>query len=101
MYLPDGRYHTLVAFVEGCNAATDWRLLAGFNEWVAGRILRHESSLHWSAVVASKFAPAILEEPGTATIPTELEGEASEELLSLLDSFLETRSHRPGNGEGA
>lgn len=91
MYLPDDRYHTLVAFVEGCNAATDWKLLSGFNEWTAAQILRHESSFHWSAVVASKFTPAKLEEPSTTTIPVELEGAASEELLCLLDAFLGTK----------
>jgi hypothetical protein len=91
MYLPDARYHTLVAFVEGCNAATDWKLLAGFNEWVAVQVLGRESSFHWSVIVASKFFPAILEEPSTVKIPSELEGPASEELLRFVDSFLRAR----------
>jgi hypothetical protein len=95
MYLPDDRYRTLVAFIEGCNAATDGKLLAGFNEWVAAEVLGRESGFHWSAIVASRFAPAILDEPSRATIPDELEGPASEELLRLLDSYLATRRPPP------
>lgn len=91
MYLPDDRYHTLVAFVEGCNAATDWKLLAGFNEWVAAQVLGRESSFHWSVIVASKLVPAILNEACTATIPSELEDPARKELLRLLSSYLATR----------
>ena len=39
MFLLDDRYMTLVGFVTGCDAATDWRLLDGFNEWIADKIL--------------------------------------------------------------
>ena len=88
MYLPNERYFAVVAFVEGCNAATGWELLAGFNEWAASQILEHESSRHWSAIVASKFAPEILKEPSAARIPAEAEKAASKELLRLLDIFL-------------
>ncbi|GAA4733818.1 hypothetical protein [Phytohabitans rumicis] len=91
MYLPDDRFHTLVAFIEGCNAATDWKLLAGFNEWVATHTLGQKSSFHWSVIVASKIFPTILDESGAAAIPGELEGPASEELLRVLDSYLATR----------
>lgn len=44
MFLLDDRYMTLVAFVEGCNAATDWQLLEGFGKWVSSRLLRSPDS---------------------------------------------------------
>jgi hypothetical protein len=91
MFLLDDRYMTLVAFVEGCNAATDWQLLDGFNGWVAAQVLGAESSLHWSTVVASKSDRQLLEEPRTAPIASELESVASDDLLDLLDSFLASK----------
>lgn len=88
MFLLDDRYMTLVAFVEGCNAATDWQLLDGFNGWVATQVLGTESSLHWSTVIAAKSDPQLLVEPRTRPISPELESVASDDLLGLLDSFL-------------
>lgn len=87
MFLPDDRYYTLVAFVEGCNAATGWELLAGFNQWTAAQVLGHQSSLHWSVVIASKSSPEMLKS-GHGAIPSEIEASAAADLLKLLDEFL-------------
>lgn len=59
MYLPHDRYNTLVGFAEGCNLATGGVLLSGFNEWFSEAVLGCQTSLHWSAVVASKFVPGV------------------------------------------
>jgi hypothetical protein len=100
MYLPDDRYASLVSFVEGCNAATEWRLLDGFNEWVSDRVLGRASSLHWSTVVASKLAPHMLDEthPDRA-VPAGLERAVSEQLLDMIDAFLAGR--QPPRASGA
>lgn len=95
MFLLDDRYMTLVAFVEGCNAATDWRLLDGFGGWISHRILNAESSLHWSTIVASKWAPQVLREPRSERLPAEAESRAADELLELLDEFLRVKESRP------
>lgn len=91
MFLLDDRYMTLVAFIDGCNAATDWKLLDGFNEWVAARILGTESSLHWATIVAARSDPRLLEEPRSVPIAPELESKAADDLLRLLDSFLASK----------
>ena len=92
MFLLDDRYLTLVAFVEGCNAATDWQLLDGFGNWVSMRILGTDSSLHWSTVVASRRSPELLNEPRSGPIPSEVEAGAAKDLLEFLDEFLGTNS---------
>ena len=92
MYLMDDRYMTVVAFVEGCDAATERRLLTGFNDWVSTRILGFAGSgFHWSTIVASKRAPALLAEPRSGPIPEEVEAGAADDLLEMLDEFLSTR----------
>lgn len=95
MFLLDDRYMTLVAFIEGCNAATNWQLLDGFDRWVAEQILGRESSFHWSRVIASKSDPGLLNEPQAGPLAPELEGAAAADLLSLLDDYLvwQDRSH--------
>jgi hypothetical protein len=92
MFLLDDRYVTLVGFITGCDAATDWRLLDGFNEWIADKILGHESSFHWSTIVAAKTLPHFLNEPRSGnTIPPADEPVVCDDLLMLLDNFLEAR----------
>lgn len=88
MFLLDDRYMTLVAFIEGCNAATNWQLLDGFDRWVAEQILGTESSLHWSTVIASKADPRLLDEGRAGPLASEFEGAAVADLLSLLDDYL-------------
>lgn len=85
MMLLDDRYATLVAFVQGCDAATEGTLLNGFHQWVAERIVGGPSSLHWSAIVAESHGPDAAEP------------EIAQHLLRLLDTFLATRpdSGRP------
>lgn len=90
MYLPDDRFLTVVAFVEGYNTALDGAPLRGFDEYVAQEVLGRHSSLHWSSVVATTQMPEIVD--GGAhieEIPAHLEGALTDRLLDLLESYAE------------
>jgi hypothetical protein len=89
MYLLDDRYMTLVGFVTGCDAATEWRLLNGFDSWIEDHLAVGRSGLHWSTIVAGKRAPALLDESRTGTeMSPEQERAASDDLFEMLDRFL-------------
>lgn len=89
MYLPESRYTVLVAFVTGCDQATGRRLLEGFNEWVAQRVLGAETPFVWWSVVASQYAPEQLDgHHSVSNLTTDQDRRASESLLGLLDEFL-------------
>ncbi|TWD81832.1 hypothetical protein FB561_2955 [Kribbella amoyensis] len=93
MFLPDLRYNTYVAFVEGCNSATEGVLLEGFGDWVHARILGVQTSFHWSAVVASPYLSHRLDESWQHSPKVdEFDAAASAELLAQLDAFLADRS---------
>lgn len=88
MYLLDDRYSTAVAFVEGYNAAFDGAPLSGFRDFVAGRLLNRESSLHWAYVIASTKVPTILGgDIGIDQIPAEFDIELTEMLVGLLEGY--------------
>ncbi|MFC0038643.1 hypothetical protein [Actinomadura rayongensis] len=53
MYLPDGRYASAVAFVEGYNTALGGASLRGFQQWLSKRVYGRDSGVHWSYIVAS------------------------------------------------
>jgi hypothetical protein len=91
MFLLSDRYEVVVAFVCGCDAATDGRLLAGFQEWVAPRLTNHsDASVSWSQLIADKVAPEGLSRP-LLELPSEYGAAATEELFELLDEFLAER----------
>lgn len=88
MYLPDDRFATAVAFVEGFNTALAGAPLDGFQAYVAARLRRPGSSLHWSSLIASTKLPVILERPfGVDEIPAELDAELTDLLVDLLETF--------------
>ncbi|GIE84070.1 hypothetical protein [Actinoplanes regularis] len=88
MYLLDDRFATAVAFVEGFNTALDGAPLAGFQDYVADRILGRRSSLHWSYIVGSLEFPSLLEgELGIDQIPIGSGPEVTELLVDLLEDF--------------
>jgi len=91
MYLPDDRFSTVVAFVEGYNAAFDGEPLSGFPEYVAKEVLGRHSSLHWSYIVASTRVSEIFDEgTGLDEIPAHLESDLTNTLLDLLESYEES-----------
>ncbi|WP_394621771.1 hypothetical protein JNUCC0626_22620 [Lentzea sp. JNUCC 0626] len=59
MYLPDTRYASAVAFVDGFDQAHDGVPLAGFQEYVAARVGMTGSPLVWSCLLASELVPAV------------------------------------------
>ncbi|MEU7825494.1 hypothetical protein [Catellatospora sp. NPDC049133] len=87
MFLPDDRFATLVAFLEGGNQLTNGDLLRGFNEWVQERLHGpgYLSSLHWSAEIAESVAGRARK---GLSMPEELEEQAKDVLLDMLDGFL-------------
>jgi hypothetical protein len=88
MIMVSDRYEVMVAFVSGCNAATEGDLLAGFQEWVAEKVTGHPTaSVAWAQLIADSQSPE-----GKSPLFSELSGEpgaaATGKLLDLLDEFL-------------
>lgn len=81
MYLPDDRYATLVAFIEGVSQGSGRGPMADFQYWLAGG---ERSPRHWSAHVIDRVAP------GSTLTPLTLEQEevAKQLLLSLLGEYM-------------
>lgn len=91
MYLLDDRFSTAVAFVEGFNAACRGSPLQGFQEYVTKQILGdHQSSLHWSYIIASTVVPTILDgEMRIDQIPSELEIGLTGRMVDLIERYAE------------
>ncbi|MEV4315954.1 hypothetical protein [Actinocrispum sp. NPDC049592] len=87
MYVLDDRFSTVVAFVDGFNAAHDGQALAGFGELVADRVLGGPTGLHWAYVIANSLVPDMtgmrLEE-----IPPQFNAPLTNRLLDLIDEFV-------------
>ena len=93
MFLPDGSYATLVAFIEGFAMGTGGDLLEGFQDWVAMELRGMRSPQHWGVLAASMVS----EEVGNGRAPLSAMSEvgqarASEVLLELLSRFLQSQS---------
>jgi hypothetical protein len=118
MYGLDGTFTQFQIFLEGCDAATSWSLLAGFNEWLLMRLGR-ESNLSWSALVRWLAFPAyrqlitetlgddaddsyvserLVFPPGSSfnALSDDDNALAVETLFRLLDEFLELREQPRG-----
>ena len=89
MYLPDDRFASAVAFVEGYNAASDGAALNGFNTYVSERLVGGDSPVHWSYRIASTRAPDVRLDQ----LPAELDGELTDMMVDLLEEF--SASGRP------
>jgi hypothetical protein len=88
MYLLDDRFPTVVAFLEGFNAAFDGAPLSGFQRFVSSRVLHRESSQHWAYIIASTRVPAVLDDgSGLEQVPAESDAELTSVLLELLDEY--------------
>ncbi|MFI7438060.1 hypothetical protein [Micromonospora haikouensis] len=88
MYLLDDRFSTAVAFVQGYDSAFDGVPLSGFHDFVATRLVNHETSFHWAYVIASTRVPAILESGVRIDqIPAEFDKELTEMLVGLLEDY--------------
>lgn len=89
MYLPDGRYLTAVAFVEGFNAALDGEPLQGFQQWLSARVLGGNSALHWSYVAASAQIPRLIDEKlRLDQLSPDQDQQLTDGLLGLIEEFI-------------
>lgn len=89
MYLPDGRYATAVAFIEGFNVALDGEPLRGFQSWVADRIGGRRSTTHWAYIVASTRFPGVLDGGlSLDQIPSDQDKPLTDDLVRLVDEFM-------------
>ncbi|MCR3751468.1 hypothetical protein [Lentzea californiensis] len=88
MYLPDDRYGTAVAFVEGYNSALGAVPLSGFQEYVATRTGNAGSPVHWSYLIASTAVPDIFDEgAGIGQVPVESGISLTDTLVDLLEAY--------------
>jgi hypothetical protein len=99
MFVTSHRYELMVAFVCGCDAATEGSLLAGFQEWAGEKVAGHpEAGVSWAQLIVDSQSP-----DGTARPLTELPEEygqaVSDKLLGLLDEFLAEREMSGASGE--
>lgn len=94
MYLPDGRFATAVAFIEGFNAALDGAPLHGFQAWLAERIRGGKSSIHWAYIVASTRVPEVLEgRLRLDQIPLDQDKPLTDDLIQLIEGFMNSSAH--------
>lgn len=89
MYLPDARYATLVAFIEGVTQGSGSGPLAEFQDWLAGG---NRTPRHWSAQVLDRVSPG----GSLATLTPSQEEEVKALLLSLLGEYLRLRKDADG-----
>jgi len=88
MYLPDNRFSTLVAFVQGVDVGVGGRLLAGFGDWIHDRLLGDRTNFHWSVIIAAQ-ALGVRQVDGLRELMTdEADRRAFAELMDQLSFFL-------------
>lgn len=90
MWLTETSYDTVVAFIEGYNAAMMGGLLVGFREWLITRI-QGGNNLSWSALVDLAADEAQTEPAATAD-----DARRREALFELLSQFFAERSGGDG-----
>jgi hypothetical protein len=91
MYLPDTTFNTLVAFLEGYNAATDGQFLDGFSRWLQEYSLGYITNYHWQVVIAAVVLGVEPNERWRDAIDEGFDRRASDELLHQLERFLSLR----------
>lgn len=91
MYLPDRRYSTAVAFIEGFNMAFDGEPLRGFQGWLSSRIRGGDSSVHWSYILAATRVPGISDKGQRLDqIPSDCDEPLIDALLRLIDDYIKS-----------
>jgi hypothetical protein len=87
MYVLDGRFLTLVAYINGCDAATGGALLRGFRDWLyPTKVGTSKPSLTWPAVL--KFARGLQGE-----LTQEEHEQLIDDTFGALDEFLASHDH--------
>lgn len=92
MFLPDGNYATLVAFIEGLAMGAADSSIEGFADWLAEQTSGAPDARHWANIVASQVTPRLGNgrEPLSAMTEEE-QARAREELLRRLAEYLSSR----------
>jgi hypothetical protein len=92
MYVSDDRFLTVIAFVEGYNAALGGEPLSRFQTYVTDRVLGRYSNLHWSAIIASEeLRTATESDSDLNSLPPETQLSLIHRLVGLLEEY---ESHR-------
>ena len=79
-------YLAALAYVSGCDAATNYRLLDGFEEWLG------EPSIAWWSTIASKRFPGLREDGRRYSNLTDNENAALiGDLFDVLARFLDEK----------
>jgi hypothetical protein len=91
MYVGDDRFLTTVAYVDGCNTATDGDLLNGFQEWLTAKCGIDVGSNHWQAILLANRG---LFEEGRSLpeLTKEQHDLLVDDMLAALHEFLSTRA---------
>jgi hypothetical protein len=84
--LVDARFGSVVAFVAGCDAATEWALLNEFPSWLDGRY-GVKGSLWWARTVVKRCFPG-RGDSRLFEMTDEESAVATEELFDRLDEYL-------------
>ena len=89
MVLPENRYGTLVAYIEGFVAGSGSSQLDGFRDWLATNVLGRESSFHWSTIIAGRHNSRVLDgSTDLSVLSTEESLAASNDLIELIQRYL-------------
>lgn len=89
MFLPDQRYASFVAYIDGFSLAQGLNL-HGFQRWLVRRLeLEEPSSLHWGALVATQVSPPG-ERGALAGLAESDQRRATQMLLSMLAEYLDS-----------
>ena len=91
MYLPDDRFNTLVAFLDGYNMATDGQFLNEFSRSLQKRVFGYVTNYHWQAIIAAIVLGAEPNERWRDSVDGEFDARASAELLAQLERFLDLK----------
>lgn len=94
MYVSDNRFLSVVSFVDGCDAATDGKLLAGFGSWCAQPVFDKPSNMHWSRALLARQVPGyslVGEQILRGDVAEDVEEQLSIDFFRLIQEFLSGR----------
>ncbi|MGN2638659.1 hypothetical protein ACTD5D_21300 [Nocardia takedensis] len=88
MYLPDDRYASAVAFIDGFDTGQAGAALMGFREFLLTKFFagRH-SPYHWGYLILASENDSLLGAVGLGALPPELDGVLTRRMLDLLVEF--------------
>ena len=93
MYVLDDRFLTVVAYVDGCDAATHGVLLQNFTDWLyAARVGPGRTSLDWPGVL--KVARGLdVDRRSYGDLTQQENAQLIDDLFGALDEYLASNEH--------